>query len=85
MSIQTANTRQEPRPWHESLDPHQFCIERGPNTLRDPNTGEWRVELTYTFAGREYSVGGEDITEKRALLRMLDSLKASVEARHMVG
>ena len=75
----------EPRPWHESLDPAQFCIVREPATLRDPDTDEWRVELTYSFAGREYQVGGEADTEKGAILRMLDSLKASVEARHMVA
>lgn len=78
----TPPTTAEPRPWHESLNPAQLCITSGPTTLRDPDTDEWRVELAYSLHGAEHKVGGEDVTEKAAVLRMLDSLKTSVEARH---
>lgn len=81
LPVSRDEVEREPRPWHESLDPAQLCITAGPTTLRDPDTDEWRVELTYTFAGTEYQVGGEDATEKAAVLRLLDSLKTSIEAR----
>lgn len=67
-------------PWHEQLHPTQFVINSGPTTLLDPDTCDWRVEVGYTFAGKGRRVGGEDRTEKAAVLRMLDSLKTSIEA-----